>query len=92
MKIEFDPAKSAKNHSERDLPFDAAADFDFASAILWEDARFDYPETRIIALGFIAARLHVLCFTAIPGGIRVISLRKANKREVTRYEQETPDQ
>ena len=30
-------------------------------------------------------RLHVLCFTEIPDGIRVISFRKANAREVKRY-------
>ncbi|MGH8706656.1 MAG: hypothetical protein ACREVD_01195 [Burkholderiales bacterium] len=32
-------------------------------------------------------RLHVLCFVRIPDGIRVISLRKANRREVLEYEQ-----
>jgi uncharacterized DUF497 family protein len=92
MRIEFDPAKSAWNKAERGLSFAVAADFDFASAIIWEDDRFAYPETRIIALGFIGIRLHVLCFTAITGGIRVISLRKANRREITRYGQHTPDQ
>jgi uncharacterized protein len=38
-----------------------------------------------VALGQIGERLHVLCFTPIEGGIRVISLRKANDREVSRY-------
>jgi uncharacterized DUF497 family protein len=91
MKIEFDPAKSVKNLTERGLPFEVVADFDFSSAIIWQDDRFNYPETRIIALGLIGHRLHVVCFTAIEGGIRIISLRKANRREITRYEQETSD-
>jgi len=48
---------------------------------------------RFVAVGYLAHRLHVLCFTPIPGGIRVISFRKANLREVQSHEQtHTPDQ
>jgi uncharacterized DUF497 family protein len=39
-----------------------------------------------VAIGYIGLRLHVLCFTPIDGGVRIISLRKANQREVKRYE------
>jgi len=35
----------------------------------------------------IRERLHVLCFTPVANGIRVISFRKANKREMNDYEQ-----
>jgi uncharacterized DUF497 family protein len=34
--------------------------------------------------------LHVLCFTPIAGGIRVISFRKANAREVRNHAQTPP--
>ena len=88
MKIEFDPVKSEKNARERGLPFDLVEGFDWESAVFSEDARFAYPETRFTALGFIGERLHVVCFTPIEGGIRVISFRKANAREVRRYEEE----
>jgi len=88
MKIEFDPAKSEKNARERGLPFELVERLDWESAVLSEDARIAYPETRFIALGFLSERLHVVCFTPIPGGIRVISFRKANEREVRRYEKE----
>ncbi|MBN2107973.1 MAG: BrnT family toxin [Deltaproteobacteria bacterium] len=88
MKIEFDPAKSEKNNRERALPFDLAGEFDWESAFYYEDSRADYGETRIIALGCIADRLHVLCFKPIAGGVRIISLRKANTREVRYYEEE----
>jgi hypothetical protein len=37
-------------------------------------------------LGRLDNRIHVLVFTQVPAGIRVISFRKANKREVKRYE------
>ena len=86
MIIDFDAAKSAKNLAERELPFDSAIDFDWQSASIAVDSRNPYPEPRLVALGYLFERLHVLCFTPITGGIRVISLRRANKREVTRYE------
>lgn len=46
-----------------------------------------YPEVRYCALGYINSRLYALVFTETALGIRVISLRKANKREVKKYEQ-----
>ena len=85
MQICFDPAKSERNASERGLPFDLAAEFDFESALIWQDRRRDYGEVRYLAIGWIDERIHVLCFTEIEDGIRVISLRKANDREVRRY-------
>ena len=85
MRIEFDPAKSERNSRSRGLPFERAAEFDFSSALLAQDARKDYGEVRYVALGHLDNRLHVLCFTETAGGIRVISLRKANAREVQRY-------
>jgi uncharacterized protein len=38
-----------------------------------------------MAVGWIADRLHVLCYTETDDGIRVISLRKPNDREAERY-------
>jgi uncharacterized DUF497 family protein len=89
MKIDFDPGKSEQNIKLRALPFDRAVDFDWETAIYYEDNRVDYPETRIIALGFLGVRLHIICFTPIDGGVRIISFRKANRREVRYYEDET---
>jgi len=60
--IEFDPAKSAKNATERSLPFAKAQEFDFETAMQRHDLRRDYKETRIVAYGMIGKRLHVLCY------------------------------
>lgn len=90
MEITFDPAKSERNVLERDLPFDRAADFDFETAHVRADTRKDYPESRYVAVGYLDARLHVLCFTPVAGGIRIISFRKANSRERNLYEQARP--
>jgi uncharacterized protein len=87
MDIEFDAEKSAKNAQERGLPFDLVADFDFETALVAHDVREDYGEDRFIAAGFIGERLHVVAYTMHGACLRVISLRKANAREVVRYEQ-----
>ena len=84
MLIEFDPAKNEKNIRERGLDFNRARDFDFATAEIrpvWRNT-----EWRLVAQGHIDGRLHVLCYLKIDGGIRVVSLRKANQREVKSYE------
>lgn len=86
MKIEFDPEKNNKNIVERDLSFERAKDFNFNTALFEIDNRRDYGETRIIALGYLGQRLHVIVFTKTKDGIRVISFRKANKKERLRYE------
>jgi hypothetical protein len=52
-----------------------------------EDRRRDYGEKRFVALGKIYHRVHVLVFTRCSSKVRIISLRKANAREVRRYEQ-----
>ena len=86
MDITYDPAKNERNIRERGLSFERVADFDFQTVLLSIDTRRDYGEIRQVALGYLDGRLHVLCFVETDTGIRVISLRKANAREVRRYE------
>jgi hypothetical protein len=85
--IVFDPAKSDKNERERGLPFTLVDEFDWETARLGIDRRRDYGEPRFKALGYITGRLHVVIFTRRFGGIRIISLRKANRREERDYEE-----
>ena len=92
MRIDFDPKKSQKNAESRGLPFERVADFDWGSAIAEEDTRNPYPEQRFVAVGYVGERLHILCFTPIEDGIRVISFRKANTREVRSYEKKVTNE
>ena len=71
VKIDFDPGKSQRNIKLRSLSFEKAGDFDWGTAIYYEDNRMDCPETRIIALGFLEARLYVICFTQIDGAAKI---------------------
>jgi uncharacterized DUF497 family protein len=84
--ITFDPAKSEANVHRRGLPFSLVKEeFDWASAQVIEDRRRDYGEQRYRAFGFIGSRLHAVVYTPRGKAIHVISLRKANRREVKRY-------
>lgn len=86
MDIEFDPVKNEKNLRERGLSFDQATQFDFSTAKIVEDRRKDYGERRYLALGKLGRRVHMLVFSETTTGIRIISFRKANRREVKLYE------
>ena len=89
MEIEFDTNKNEANIRLRGLSSERVVDFDFETAVYRQDSRRDYGEIRIRTLGFLDGRLHALVFTETAKGIRVISFRKANKRELKTYEQET---
>ena len=84
--MDKDPGKENRNIAARGLSLDLAENLDWTTALIWEDTRKDYGESRYCVLGYIGNRLHSVVFTPRNGKPRVISLRKANKREVKRYE------
>ena len=59
MHIEFDANKNDTNIRDPGLSLERATDFDFDSAIIKQDMRKAYPEVRYVAVGLLAARLHV---------------------------------
>ncbi|MEO5706153.1 MAG: BrnT family toxin [Alteraurantiacibacter sp.] len=87
MKVEFDPAKDAANRTKHGVSLQAAAGFDWDTALEREDDRFDYGETRFVAIGLIGARLYVMVFTqgTDDDAVRIISLRPAEKHETRFY-------
>jgi uncharacterized DUF497 family protein len=84
--ISFDRRKNERNIAERGLSFALVEEFEWDSALVVEDVRRDYGERRFQALGMITGRLHALVFTPRAGRVHVISLRKANRREIRLYE------
>jgi uncharacterized DUF497 family protein len=89
MKYEWDENKRIANLAKHGVDFTEAENFDWSSAIETIDDRFTYIEDRWVALGLIEGRLHVLIYTMRGENIRLISLRKANKREKDYYEEKT---
>ena len=85
VEITYDPRKSERNLRERGIGFEIVKEFDFASAVYAIDTRKDYGEVRTRALGSIGEVLYALVFTMRGGALRVISLRKANRKERGRY-------
>lgn len=87
MKISYDPNKNQRNIEERQLSFDEARLFDWTTATIEPDLRKPYPEPRYLAWHYRCHRkAYVLVFMPTTDGIRVISFRKANKREMKHYE------
>ena len=83
--IAFDAAKDQANIAKHGVSLSRAADFVMEMARVSQDDRADYGEERLVAVGPLDNRLYVMIFTLRDGTIRVISLRKANRREVERY-------
>ena len=87
MLLEFDEAKSVRNRELRGIGFERFADIELGRTAWFEDARVEYGERRLTAFGPIDARLHVAVVTFRSGRVRVISLRRANRREERKYAQ-----
>lgn len=79
--------KSDRCFAERgfDFAYAAQAFFD-PDRILKKDNRYDYGEDRYQLISKIQERVFVIIFTPRENGIRIISARKANQREVKQYE------
>ena len=85
MNYSFDPAKQALNVKRHGLFFTEAQEFEWESALIVLDDRRNYGETRFTATGLIGNRVCVMVFHLRETSVRLISLRKANRREVMRY-------
>ncbi|MBF0438396.1 MAG: BrnT family toxin [Magnetococcales bacterium] len=85
MKMICDPSKDAINQEKHGLSLIDAIHLDWEHALIWEDTRHDYGEVRQVALATLGNRVHVVVFVDLLNDRRIISLRKANAREVTRY-------
>ena len=81
----FDPAKDTVNRVKHGVSLALAEVFFAGPHLSLVDDRFDYGEVREVAFGFIDGRLVVCVYVDRHGERRVISLRKANKREVRLY-------
>ena len=84
MGYEWDEEKRLVYREKHGVDFSKIDGFDWASSTVRLDNRHE--EQRFIALGHIGTRLHVVVFTWRGTDIRVISLRRANSREVRDYE------
>ena len=87
MRIEFDPDKDSGNQAKHGVSLAPAAELDWEAALVWVDDRFDYAELRMIALAPKTEILYCGAFVDRGEARRIISLRRANRREVKHYVQ-----
>lgn len=89
MKLSYDPVKSVLNQAKHGfslaMAMAMAADFNWETALTWTDSRKDYGELRQSALVMWEGRLYFVAFVYRADERRIISLRKANAREVKYY-------
>lgn len=85
MRIEFDPAKDKANQALHGVSLALASELDWDAALVWVDDRFEYGELRMIALAPETDTLYYVAFVDRGEVQRIISLRRATRREVKHY-------
>lgn len=85
MHIKFDPAKDAANQTKHGVSLSMAGELDWEAALVWVDDRFEYNEVRMIALAPKTEILYYVAFVDHGKVRRIISLRRATRREVKHY-------
>ena len=85
MRIEFDRAKDIANQAKHGVSLALALELDWDTALVWIDGRFEYGELRMIALAPKTEVLYYVAFVERGEARRIISLRRANRREVKHY-------
>ncbi len=87
-RITFDPVKRAKTLSERGLDFLDAQEVFAGDVFTFEDRRRDYGEARQISVGFLNGRMVFVCWVERADSRHIVSMRKANEREVRTYQKQ----
>lgn len=85
ISISYDAAKNNANLRKHGVPLSAAVAMDWDDALSWPDERKNYGEARMCALASIDDRLYYVVYVDRGETRRVISLRKANSRELARH-------
>ena len=85
IEYDWDENKNRANRREHGIDFVEMWRFEWEEALVEVDDREDYGELREIAYGFIGVQLVALVFVQEGDTVRVISLRKASKKEGRKY-------
>lgn len=90
MKITFDAIKDTANLAKHGVSLAMAEDLEWGTLYCKQDTRREYGEPRQIGYAIASERLYCIVFVDrppfAPTERRIISLRKANSREVKHYE------
>jgi uncharacterized protein len=81
MRFTWDERKRKSNLRDHGLDFRDAPRVFEGPTFTFEDDRFSYDERRFVTLGFLGGVVVSIVHTETPKVIRVISLRRATRRE-----------
>jgi uncharacterized DUF497 family protein len=84
--FEWDPAKSAATYRARGFDFAYACRIFTTDWMAAVDARADYGETRMKAIGQTGADILVVVYTVRGTALRIISARRANRKERAQWQ------
>jgi uncharacterized protein len=85
MAISWDQSKRLENLRAHKYDFQDAWKIFNGLEFTFEDDRFAYPERRYNTIGFVDGRIAKLTYCQESENLRVISFRKATKREARQY-------
>ena len=86
VEYEWDEGKRLSNRTKHGVDFSEIEHFDWDTAVI--DASPRHGEPRYTAIGYLGDRIHHLVYTVRGDNRRIVSFRKANPREMRRYERE----
>jgi uncharacterized protein len=85
MKITFDPKKDRLNRNKHGVSLAEAEHFNWDCFLWGIDHRDNYGEDREIGIGTIGSNLYCVVYVERGGSRRIVSLRRATKREEDAY-------
>ena len=85
MRYTWDPAKRQYNLQEHGLDFADAEKVFAGPVVVFEDARADYGEQRMIGIGLLDFLVVLIVHVEADEEIRIISMRKADSDETDLY-------
>ena len=86
MQFSCDPHKSRTNFFKHGIVLEFAQYLDWTKEVVWQDVRYSYNEVRMSGLVPLEGKVYAVVYVLSAESTRMISLRKANKREAKHYE------
>jgi len=86
MQFSCDPNKSRTNYFKHGIVLEFAQYLDWTKEVVWQDVRYSYIEVRMSGLVPLEGKVYAVVYVVRAEFTRMISLRKANKREAKHYE------
>lgn len=86
MIFEWDETKSRINREKHGLGFDAVFAFNWEDALVADRTRQSEGEQRLAALGLCDGKIYTVVFTKHGRNVRIISMRRSNRKEERAYE------